>query len=331
VALLLLPPFIRRVYRQRRFDLLRAHSLRFIGPAALIARRRYRLDVPVVAHHHHLDAHWLNPLIERRVIEASDHVVVGSEFSRRQLAADLGVRTEHVSVIPYGIDARFRRGPRAADLVARFALQGRPVALFFGGLKERKNPFLLLDIWRRVVAGQPEARLLVAGGGGMLGAVRDRVRQLGLDGSVILTGYVPEARKVDYYNLADVFVFPSALEGFGLALGEAMSCGLPVVASDRGSIPELVVDGEGGFLCDPARPETFALRLSGLLADGKLRDTFGRANEARVEQLFRWDRCARRTLDVYEEVLARWRGSKGRPSTLPQPRRDPGVPSPRQR
>jgi glycosyltransferase involved in cell wall biosynthesis/SAM-dependent methyltransferase len=325
VTMLLLPPFIGRVYRARPFDMLRVHSLRFIGPAALVARRRYRLDVPVVAHHHHLDAHWLNPVIEKRVIEASDHVVVGSEFSRRQLAADLGVRTEHVSVIPYGIDARFRRGPRAADLVARFGLDGRPVVLFLGGLKGRKNPFLLLDIWRRVLSGQPEARLLIAGGGGMLAAMRDGVRQLGLDGSVILTGYVPEARKVDYYNLADVFVFPSALEGFGLAVGEAMSCGLPVVASDRGSIPELVVDGEGGFLCDPARPDTFATRLSLLLADATLRDKLGRANEARVQQLFRWDRCARRTLEVYEHILDRWRAARPRPSSSAHPRRETGF------
>jgi len=331
VAMLLLPSFIRRVYRGQPFDVLRVHSLRFIGPAALIARRRYRLDVPIVAHHHHLDARWLTPVIEKRVIEASDHVVVGSEFARRQLAAELAVATEHVSVIPYGIDAKFRRAPRAADLVARFGLESRPVVLFLGGLKGRKNPFLLLDIWRRVLAGQPQARLLIAGGGGMLATMRDRIRQFGLEGAVILTGYVPEARKVDYYNLADAFVFPSALEGFGLAVGEAMSCGLPVVASDRGSIPELLVDGEGGFLCDPRRPDTFAMRLSLLLADAGLRDKLGRANEARVQQLFRWDRCARQTLDVYERVLDRWRarGAPG-PSVSAHPRPEPGLPSPLQ-
>src|SRR5512132_1824376 len=82
VAMVVLPPVIGRLCRETRFDLLRAHSLRYIGPAALIARRRHRLDLPIVAHHHHLDPDWLNPLIEGRVMRAVDRVVVGSEFAR---------------------------------------------------------------------------------------------------------------------------------------------------------------------------------------------------------------------------------------------------------
>src|SRR5437867_13279948 len=74
------------------FDRLRVHSLRYIGPAALWARARYRLAVPIVAHHHHLDPGPLNAVIEKRVIDACDHVITVSEFSRRQLASELGVR-----------------------------------------------------------------------------------------------------------------------------------------------------------------------------------------------------------------------------------------------
>src|SRR5207247_202241 len=156
VAPFVVPRAIKRVWDGHPFDLLRAHSLRYIGPAALIARRRYRLDVPIVAHHHHLDPSWLNPLVEKRVMRAVDRVVGGS-------------------------------GP----------LRGRLEA--FAG---------------------PLAR----------------------DGRVIFAGYVPEAEKVDYYNMAELLLFPSALEGFGLSVAEAMSCGLPVVVSGRGSLPELVVD-----------------------------------------------------------------------------------------
>jgi glycosyltransferase involved in cell wall biosynthesis len=101
------------------------------------------------------------------------------------------------------------------------------------------------------------------------------------------------------------------MEGFGLAIGEAMSCGLPVVGSDRGSIPEILVDGEGGFLVDPAAPERFAERLATLLADAELRARFGRANRARIDSRFRWDRCVAGTAAVYEETVAAWR----RPAT----------------
>jgi glycosyltransferase involved in cell wall biosynthesis len=310
VAPLVVPPAIARVHRTRPFDVLRAHSLRYIGPAALWARRRHRLDVPVIAHHHHLDPNPLNGLIERRVVDAADRVVVGSEFARRQLAAELGARTDHVAVVPYGVDARFAPRPARDDLRARYGLGGGPVALFFGGLKTRKNLDVLLDVWRAVVGAVPGARLLVAGDGPLRPALRARAEALGVGPSVVFTGYVAEAEKPDHFNLADVFVFPSAMEGFGLTVAEAMSSGLPVVVSDRGALPELVVDGEGGFACDPGAPQQFAEALRRLLGDPALRAKFGGASAERAEQRFRWEACVAATRRVYEETLAAWRRAR---------------------
>ena len=307
VAPFVVPAAVRRVKDAVGFDLLRVHSLRYIGPGALWARRRFRLDVPVVAHHHHLDPDPLNPMIEKRVVEAADAVVVGSEFSRRQLREALGVRIDHVAVVPYGVDGKFTPRPPRQDLVDRWGLRGRPVVMFFGGLKPRKNLETMLDVWTAVAPAHPDARLVVAGGGALLEELRRRAERLGLAGSVVFTGYVPEADKADYFNLADVFFFPSAMEGFGLAVGEAMSSGLPVIASDRGSIPELLVDGEGGFVSDPGDTERFAERLRLLLGDAALRRKLGQANAARIEQRFRWDRCVEGTRRVYEATLETWR------------------------
>ena len=311
IAAVVLPPFIRRLYDQPGFDLLRAHSLRYTGPAALIARRRYRLDVPIVAHHHHLDRDWLNPLIEGRVMRAVERVVVGSEFAMRQAGAELGVPREKFSVVPYGVDGRFRRAPKPAALVAEHGLDGKVVALFLGGLKARKNLFFLLDVWREVARAREDARLVVAGSGPLLEPLKRRTAKLGLDRRVVFTGYVPESAKVDYYNLADLLLFPSTMEGFGLTVVEAMSCELPVVVSDRGSLPELVVDGEGGFLVDPSDRERFVRKTLALCADPMLRKKLGTASSERVERLYRWDHCAAATVRVYEEVLERWRRGRG--------------------
>ena len=325
VAPLVVPRAIKRVWDAGRFDLLRVHSLRFIGPSALWARRRFGLDVPIVAHHHHLDPSPLNRLIEKRVIDAADRVVVGSRFARRQLAEELGCRTEHVAVVPYGVDARFAPGPRRADLVARYRLDRATVVLFLGGLKPRKNLPVLLDVFARVAPAAPSARLVIAGGGPLRPELERRARELGLGERVVFTGYVPEAEKVDHFNLADVFVFPSAMEGFGLAVGEAMSCGLPVVASDRGSIPEILEDGAGGVLCDPAAPARLAEALSALLADPARRAAFGRANRARIEAGFRWERCVAETAAVYADTVTAWRRTG--PVTAPTaPPLAPGEP-----
>jgi glycosyltransferase involved in cell wall biosynthesis len=313
VAPLVVPPAIRRVHAVAGFDLLRVHSLRYIGPSALWARRHYALDVPVVSHHHHLDPSPLNRLIEKRVVDASDRVVVGSEFGKRQLREELGARTDHVTVVYYGVDARFAPRPRREDLLARYGLAGRRVVLYFGGLKPRKNLGLLLEAWRAVAPRHGDTTLLIAGGGPLLADLKARASRLGLDGRVVFTGYVAEAEKADHFNLGDLFFFPSALEGFGLTVAEAMSSGLPVVTSNRGSIPELVVEGEGGFVCDPSGPEPFAEKLALLLGDRALGEKFGLANRERVERLFRWERCVAGTRRVYEEAIEDWRRRGGGP------------------
>ena len=319
VAALLLPPFIKRVYDTTRFDVLRAHSLRYIGPAALIARRRYGLDVPIVAHHHHLDAGPLNALIEARVMRGVDRIVVGSEFAKRQASHELGVPADKFRVAYYGVQTRFEPGPKPEALVRRLGLDGKVVALFMGTLEARKNLAFLLDAWSEVSRERPDVRLVVAGSGPQLARLRRQARRLGLERHVIFTGHLPEAEKVDYYRAADLLVFPSLMEGFGLVVVEAMSCGLPAVISNRGSLPELLCDGEGGFVCDPGQRATFVRSVLRLTSEPDLRRKFGMANRERVDRLFRWDLCAAATARVYDEVLGEWRArgrdgrSQGRP------------------
>lgn len=307
VAAVVLPPAIRRVYAETRFDLLRVHSLRYIGPAALRARRRYGVDVPIVAHHHHLDADRLNRWIEGPVMRAVERVITVSEFSRRQAIGELGVPEQRISVVYDGVDAKFVPGPKPRRLLERFGLEGKPVLLFLGGLKRRKNLSVLLDAWRIVAGERPDTQLVVAGSGPELDTIRAQARRLAPAGGVHFAGYVPEAEKVDYYNLADVFVSPSALEGFGLTVAEAMACERPVVVSNRGSLPEVVAAGEGGFLCEPDDVAGFAKAALELLADERLSQKFGAANRARVDRLFRWERAAAEVKRIYEEVLDGWR------------------------
>jgi glycosyltransferase involved in cell wall biosynthesis len=312
VAPLLLPPYIKRVYDATRFDVLRAHSLRYIGPAALRARRLYRLDVPIIAHHHHLDDGRLNSLIEGPVMRSVERVVVGSEFAKRQASEVLGVPTRKLSVAYYGVERRFEPAPKPEALVQRLGIGGQIVALFMGGLEPRKNLGFLLDVWADVVRERPDVRLVVAGSGPDQARLQGRARRLGLERHVLFTGHLPEPEKVDYYRAADLLVFPSLMEGFGLVVVEAMSCGLPAIISNRGSLPELLCDGEGGFVCDPGDRETFVRSILRLASEPDLRRKFGTANRERVDRMFRWDLCAAATERIYAEVLDAWRARAGK-------------------
>ena len=307
VAPFVLPPAIKRVHDETGFDVLRAHSLRYIGPAVLIARRRYGLDVPIISHHHHLDRDPLNRLIERRIVERSERVITVSEFSRRQLASVLGARSDHVEVVPNGVDERFAPSPKDSALIARHRLQNRSVVVFLGGLKRRKNLGFLLEVWREIATQRHDATLLIVGGGPLEGALQRRVGNLGLGGAVVFTGQVSEAEKVAYYNLADVMVSPSSLEGFGFTVAEAMSCELPVVVSDKGALPELVVDGQSGFVCAGGDRAAFVRGLLCLLADPALRRRCGAFNRERIDRSYRWERSSRRVAEIYEDTLLQWK------------------------
>lgn len=298
------PRYIKRVWERHGFDLLRAHSVRYVGPAALLARRRYRMPVPVVTHHHHLDPSPLNALIDRRVIEASDCVITDSQFAKRQLAEELGVRTDHVEVVYCGVGQKYAPLPRDEALARRWGLTGKQVLLCLGPLIARKNPVFLLETFAEIRRAARDAVVLVwVGSGPLRRELEGRVRRLGLDSSVVFTGYLPEADKVPMLNLADVFVFPSLLEGFPLAPQEAMSCGKPVVAFRVASLSEMVEDGGCGFLVEPNDRAAFTDRVLRLLRDPALRVRFGAAAAERVDRHFRWDLTVRQVQKVYQEVV----------------------------
>jgi glycosyltransferase involved in cell wall biosynthesis len=243
-------------------------------------------------------------------MRAVERVIVGSEFARRQAAEELGVPAEKFAVVPYGVDRALAPGPKPEALARRLGVAGSPVALFLGSLEPRKNLAFLLDVWQEVARTRAEAKLIVAGGGPLLGELQARVRASGIGPSVVFTGHVPAAEKLDYYRLADMLVFPSTMEGFGLVVAEAMSCGLPVLISNRGSLPELIVPAAGGLVADPTDREAFVRGILTLLGDATIRRRFGTANRERVERLFRWDVCAAATARVYEEVLEAWRARR---------------------
>ncbi|HHT9147190.1 MAG TPA: glycosyltransferase family 4 protein, partial [Candidatus Wunengus sp. YC61] len=127
----------------------------------------------------------------------------------------------------------------------------------------------------------------------------DTLHLLGLENSVIFTGYVPDEDLPGIYNLAEIFVYPSKYEGFGLPLLEAMSCGVPVIASNISSIPEVI--GNAGILVRSDEPVEFARKIYELLTDKELRAKMSSKGFERIK-FFSWEKVAKETLKVYERV-----------------------------
>jgi len=164
--------------------------------------------------------------------------------------------------------------------------------LFSGNLSRRKGVDLLPGILKQL---NPGIELMYTTG------LRCKQR-LPEHPALTCVGQVPYSEMPELYRQADILLFPTVREGFGLAAAEAMACGLPVVATDCSSIPELVVDGKGGFLCQVGDTRQFAARINELAESASLRQQMGEYNRARVEEKFTLQRMLNEYRALFEET-----------------------------
>ena len=146
------------------------------------------------------------------------------------------------------------------------------------------------------------------------------VKRWGLQGRVKFTGRVSTRELVRLYNSAEILVSPSVYEGFGLPAAEAQACGTAVVSTTAGALPEVVAHGETGWLVPPGDAAALAGAIKRLMSDAELRAKMGEAGRRRMVERFTWRETARKTVALYEEVLAfaRQAGRSGLPVTRPQ-------------
>jgi len=239
-----------------------------------------------------------------RFLERADRVIAVSENTRRDALRLYPLDPGKIEVIPEGVDARFR--PDLDDTIVsavrrRYDLPERFI-LCISTIEPRKNLTTLLEAYATLRHHHPDVRLVIVGGRGWLfERFFERLRSLGLEGEVVLTGYVPDEDVPALLNAAEVFAFPSEFEGFGLPPLEAMACGVPVVCSNAASLPEVV--GEAGVLLPPRDVAAWVEALGRLLDDAQLREDL-RARGLERASRFTWDAAARMTLDVYRSVTA---------------------------
>ena len=249
----------------------------------------------------------------------ADIVLTDSEASKWDIVHLLDIPSERVRVIYLAADDIYQPvldEHRLAGIRRKYGLPASYL-LYLGGFDQRKNvPTLLkafaqlakdsrIGDWRvsLVVAGQlPDYGLdlaIQAKRSDFFPDPRPIVQELGIGERVVFTGWVPEEDKPALYSGARALIFPSLYEGFGLPPLEALACGTPVIASNRGSLPEIV--GDGGLLLEPDDVEGLTAAMERLLSDdtlwGDLQEK-GLAHAAR----FSWEKTARETLAVYREI-----------------------------
>jgi alpha-1,3-rhamnosyl/mannosyltransferase len=251
------------------------HAPGFAMPPIGAPRHVFTLhDLTVLSHPH---CHTLDNRV-RTLASVADALARGatvlavSQATKEETVRLLALPTSSVEVVPPLLNPIFRvAGDRKEDAEAAAKLGVRePYVLAVASLEPRKNFGRLLDAWNSLgTATGAHQLVVVASEGWRQGGVRRRLERMTSDGSVVKVGHVSDQILAALYRRANLFVFPSLAEGFGLPVAEAMACGTPVVTSALSSMPEVV--GDGALMVDPEQVDEIAVGIERLLGDRNLR------------------------------------------------------------
>ncbi len=268
-----------------------------------------RAGVPhAVSSRHNDDAFRHNPLIKwlnRRVMRHADRVIAVSGSVARFVAEVEGTPPQRVVTIHYGLDVPSCPGNTRETARSRLGLAGNQdltLIGFVGRLVRQKGVDVALEAFAKAHRGYPQSRVVIVGDGPLRRDLEAQTRRLELMESVIFAGWTDDAR--DVMPAFDIVVAPSRWEGFGLVVLEAMSHGLPVIATNAGSFPEIVIDGETGLLVTPECPAALAKAMGELLIDNRRAAALGQRGRARAVESFSVGKMVDATVHVYERMMA---------------------------
>lgn len=231
-------------------------------------------------------------------------VLTVSEYSKADIMKILKVPEKKIKVVPSGIFSHYYQVCDRKDINMTRERYGisKPYILYVGNFRSHKNVLGLVKAYEKLTEKmRGDFQLVLAGNRDAESVLIERYALMnGLKDNIVFTGFVREEDMPFLYSGADLFVFPSLYEGFGLPPLEAMACGVPVIASHRTSLPEVV--GDAGILTDVSSPEKLSQAIAGLLSDRKLIEELKKKGLARSRE-FMSAKTAERIIKVMEEVL----------------------------
>jgi glycosyltransferase involved in cell wall biosynthesis len=237
-------------------------------------------------------------IILPRMLKNIDYVLTISKYSKNEIARHLNFPKEKIKVIYIGVSDFFRVLKNKKEIRSRLDID-YDFLLCVGNIEPRKNLGTIIESFHELRTRGFKHKLVIIGSEKKVGNLYGLITALGLRNEVIFTGYVDNSTLRDYYNLADIFLFPSLYEGFGIPPLEAMACGCPVIASNTTSLPEVV--GDAAIMICPTKTSEIVCKIQALLRSRKQRAILINRGLKRVKR-FTWKRCAKETLDFYKEI-----------------------------
>lgn len=294
-----------------KFDVIHAHDW-LVAYAAKTLKNSY--DTPIVSTIHATESgrnsgihdetqRYINDT-EWMLTYESTEVIVNSNYMKRELQSLFGLPFEKINVVPNGINVNMFSGiERDYEFRRKYALDNEKIILFMGRLVYEKGIQHLISAMPKILAGYHDAKLVIAGKGGMTNELKVQVNSMGISNKVYFTGYMDSKQVCKMYKCADVSVFPSTYEPFGIVALEAMLSGTPVVVSDIGGLNEIVEHRENGMKSYAGNPNSIADSILELLYNPQLSQEVVKKARNMVKNEYNWAKIAQDTHFTYQKAI----------------------------
>ena len=301
------------IRKEGKFDVIHAHDWLVTTSAKTL---KQAFGIPLVATIHATEAgrnsgihdeqqRYINDTEWLLTYEATE-VIVNSNFMKGHVQSLFGLPFDKINVVPNGINiTNFNGIERDYEFRRQYAMDNEKIILFMGRLVYEKGVQHLISAMPKILRNYHDAKLIVAGKGGMMDELRRQVDSMGLSSKVYFTGYLNSKQVQKMYKCADVAVFPSTYEPFGIVALEAMLAGVPTVVSDVGGLNEIVDHGINGMQAYAGNPNSIADSVLSILHDAKLSNNIAKNAKAKVKEDFNWNKIAQDTHYIYEKAICK--------------------------
>lgn len=299
------------IAKEGNFDVIHAHDWLVAYAAKTL---KHSFNIPLVATIHATESgrnggihdetqRYINDTEWLLTYEASE-VIVNSNYMKNELQRLFGLPFEKINVVSNGINlTNFNGVERDYDFRRKYAADNEKIILFMGRLVFEKGVQHLISAMPKILANYNDAKLIIAGKGGMIDELKSQVEYLGLGNKVYFTGYLNSKEVCKMYKCADISVFPSTYEPFGIVALEAMLAGVPAVVSDIGGLNEIVSHGEDGMKSYAGNSNSLADSILSLLYNPQLCDNITKKAKIKVKEQFNWAKIAQDSHFTYQKAI----------------------------
>ena len=299
------------IAKGEKFDVIHAHDW-LVAYAAKTLKNSY--DLPLVSTIHATEAGrngGIHDEVQRYINDTewmltyeSSEVIVNSKFMKNDLQRLFGLPYEKINVVANGINSTAYSGvEKDYDFRRQYAADNEKIILFMGRLVYEKGVQHLISAMPKILENYHDAKLVIAGKGGMLDELKAQVEAMGLGQKVYFTGYLNAKQVSKMYKCADISVFPSTYEPFGIVALEAMLAGVPTVVSDVGGLNEIVEHGVDGMKSYAGNPNSLADSILELLFNPQLCESISKKAKTKVKNEYSWTKIAQDTHFIYQKAI----------------------------